>query len=64
LNPIIRKDEANKQSIKIHIVRQGEILQDIANKYKITVQEILKLNNLKDSKIEIFQELIIEKIKL
>ena len=64
LNPIIRKDEANKQSIKIQIVRQGEILQDIANKYKITVQEILKLNNLKDSKIEIFQELIIEKIKL
>lgn len=63
LNPIIRKDEKSKETFKIHIVRQGEILQDIASKYKVNVQEIMKLNNLKDSKIEIFQELIIEKIK-
>jgi len=63
LNPIIRKDASGKETMKIHIVRQGEILQDIATKYKITVQEIMKLNNLKDSKIAIFQELVIEKIK-
>jgi LysM repeat protein len=63
LNPIIRKDAVGKDSSKIHIVRQGETLQDIATKYKTTVQEIMKLNNLKDSKIAIFQELIIEKIK-
>ena len=63
LNPIIRKDKKSKETLKIHIVRQGEILQDIAAKYKISVQEIMKLNNLKDSKIAIFQELVIEKIK-
>jgi LysM repeat protein len=63
LNPIMRKDEKSKETLKIHIVRQGEILQDIASKYKVSVQEIMKLNNLKDSKIEIFQELVIEKIK-
>jgi LysM repeat protein len=63
LNPIIRKDSSGKETMKIHVVRQGEILQDIATKYKITVQEIMKLNNLSDSKIAIFQELIIEKIK-
>jgi len=63
LNPIVRKDTSGKETMKIHIVRQGEILQDIATKYKISVQEIMNLNNLKDSKIAIFQELIIEKIK-
>jgi LysM repeat protein len=62
INPILRKDEKGL-TYKIHLVRQGEILVDIAAKYKTTVEKIIQLNDLKDTKIEIFQELIVEIIK-
>lgn len=62
INPILRKDKKGLTH-KIHLVRQGEILADIALKYKTTVGKIIELNALKDTKIEIFQELIVEIIK-
>ncbi|WP_347174201.1 glucosaminidase domain-containing protein [Polaribacter uvawellassae] len=45
---------------KTHIVKKGETLYSISRKYKITVQQLKKNNNLKDNIISIGQKLIIK----
>lgn len=62
-NPIYRKDEVSGTKLKIHVVRQGENLWDIAKRYGTTTTNIQQLNNLQDrDKINIRQELLIQKI--
>ncbi len=44
---------------KVHMVKSGETLSSIALKYNTTVNEIMKKNNLKSTKIVVGQKLII-----
>lgn len=55
-NPI----NTTKASI-VHIVDNGETLYGIAKKYGVTMEELVKLNNLKNNSIEVTQEIIIKK---
>lgn len=62
-NPIYRKDEVDGTKLKIHVVRQGENLWDIAKRYGTTTTNIQVLNKLEDrDKLNVRQELLIEKI--
>jgi LysM repeat protein len=63
LNPIERKDDKTGAKMKVHIVRQGENLWDIANRYNTTTEKLMALNKMPNEKIDLFQELIIEIIK-
>jgi spore germination protein len=50
--------------VKIHIVKKGESLWVIARKYGVTVQDLVKANNIKNKNIiKINQELIIPERK-
>lgn len=62
-NPIERTDEATGVKSKVHVVRQGENLWEIARRYNTTTTQIQKLNNMNTDKIDVRQELIIEIIK-
>jgi len=42
-----------------HIVRKGETLSEIANKYGLTLKQIKKLNNLRTERIKVNQKLIV-----
>ncbi|MCQ2105641.1 MAG: LysM peptidoglycan-binding domain-containing protein [Fibrobacter sp.] len=46
---------------KIHEVKKGEGLWDIARQYKVTIEDIVKWNNLSDTKIKIGDKLKIKK---
>lgn len=49
---------------KIHVVQKGESLWVIAKKYGVSVQDIVKANNIENaSLIKINQELIIPEVK-
>lgn len=48
-------------SDKIHKVKKGETLSAIAKKYKLDIDDLKKLNKLKNSKVNIGQKLIISK---
>ena len=53
-------DDTIVPETKIHIVQKGESLWVIAKKYGVSVQDIVKANNIEDaSLIKINQELII-----
>jgi len=45
---------------KTHTVKKGETLYSISRKYKITVQQLKKSNNLSGNTISIGQKLIIK----
>lgn len=45
--------------VKTHIVQQGETIYKIAAKYKITTQQIVSWNGIKNNKIDLGQELIV-----
>jgi len=49
--------EENKPSSGTHVVRKGENLNRIAKKYGITVQELMSLNNLRNTTIYVGQKL-------
>lgn len=51
----------NQTSVKgrVHIVKKGDTLSEIANRYHSNVSQIKKTNNLKSDKIQIGQKLII-----
>ena len=61
-NNIAKKNLPAKTKIKssTHIVRSGETLEKIAEKYHVTIDEVKKWNDLKSSKITIGQKLKIE----
>lgn len=42
-----------------HIVKKGETLSEIANKYGLTLNQIKKLNNLRSEKVNVNQKLIV-----
>ena len=45
---------------KIHTVKKGEGLWDIARQYKVTIEEIVKWNDLKDTKLKVGEKLKIK----
>ena len=45
---------------KVHTVKKGEGLWDIARQYKVTIEEIVKWNDLKDTKIKVGEKLKIK----
>lgn len=65
--PIIRKNNIAKKNLpqkyrktSTHIVKSGETLEKIADKYHVTIDEVKKWNDLKSSKIMVGQKLKIE----
>lgn len=46
---------------RIHVVEKGESLWDISRQYKVTIEEIVKWNNLNDTKIKMGDKLKINK---
>ncbi len=46
---------------RIHVVQKGEGLWDIARQYKVTIEDIVKWNNLSDTKIKIGDKLKVSK---
>jgi LysM repeat protein len=55
-------EEIKKEIPRIHIVSAGETIFKIATKYKISNQDLIKWNKLKNNKIEVSQELIISQL--
>lgn len=51
---------AQEAETKIHTVKKGEGLWDIARQYKVTIEEIVKWNDLKDTKIKVGEKLKIK----
>jgi LysM repeat protein len=51
--------ETTTSSYKIHIVQPGETVYKIAAKYKITTQQLINWNAVKNNKIDLGQELIV-----
>ena len=51
---------ASEDGFKIHTVKKGEGLWDIARQYKVTIEEIVKWNNLNDTKIKVGEKLKIK----
>ncbi|MCQ2124469.1 MAG: LysM peptidoglycan-binding domain-containing protein [Fibrobacter sp.] len=52
---------ANSGEGRIHTVQKGESLWDISRQYKVTIEEIVKWNNLNDTKIKMGDKLKINK---
>ncbi len=50
----------SEDGFKIHTVKKGEGLWDIARQYKVTIEEIVKWNNLNDTKIKVGEKLKIK----
>jgi membrane-bound lytic murein transglycosylase D len=46
---------------RVHVVKKGEGLWDISRQYGVTIEDIVRWNNLKDTKIRIGDKLIIRK---
>ena len=46
---------------KVHVVKKGEGLWDISRQYGVTIEDIVRWNNLKDTKIKIGDKLVIRK---
>jgi len=61
-NPPIKKKNEEKKTqpkTKIHIVKSGDTLYDLAKKYRTNVAQIKKTNHLKSDNLKIGQKLII-----
>ncbi len=56
INPTTQSN-SNASTQKVHIVKSGETLSSIANKYNTTVDAIMKANDLKSTKIYVGQKL-------
>ena len=50
----------SEDGFKVHTVKKGEGLWDIARQYKVTIEEIVKWNNLNDTKIKVGEKLKIK----
>lgn len=55
------KRKSNSESYKVYTVREGDTLYSISRKYLVSVSELMALNNLRNSKLAIGQQL---KVKL
>lgn len=60
---------ANAQSVEVqkvltHVVQQGENLNSIAKKYKLTAAQLTKWNNLRNAKVVVGQTLIVDELAL
>lgn len=53
------KEEAPSVPTNFYIVQKGDSLWSIANKFNTTVDELKRLNNLKDNRLNIGQQLIV-----
>ena len=51
---------AQEAQFKIHTVKKGEGLWDISRQYKVTIEEIVKWNDLQDTKIKVGEKLKIK----
>ena len=51
---------AQENGFKIHTVKKGEGLWDISRQYKVTIEEIVKWNDLQDTKIKVGEKLKIK----
>ena len=51
---------SQEASFKVHTVKKGEGLWDIARQYKVTIEEIVKWNDLNDTKIKVGEKLKIK----
>ncbi len=54
-------EDKNKKKEVYHVVKRGETLESIAKKYKITVETLRELNNLKENKVYVGQKLLVKK---
>ncbi|MBI5346772.1 MAG: LysM peptidoglycan-binding domain-containing protein [Chlamydiae bacterium] len=54
--PLVKKEEIKTRK---HIVQDGENLWKIARKYKVDVQELIKINNLENNKIHPGTEIVL-----
>lgn len=52
--------EATAEEFKIHEVKKGEGLWDIARQYKVTIEDIVKWNGLSDTKLKVGDKLKIK----
>jgi membrane-bound lytic murein transglycosylase D len=52
---------APEAEYKVHTVKKGEGLWDIARQYNVTIEDIVKWNDLKDTKIKMGEKLKIKK---
>jgi peptidoglycan endopeptidase LytF len=52
-------DVKETEVVATHIVLAGETVNKIAQKYKITTQQLIKWNGIRDNKLEVGQELIV-----
>lgn len=52
-------DSKELYSAKVHTVQSGETLTKIAAKYKVSIQQLIKWNAIKNNKIEIGQQLVV-----
>ena len=57
---IVEGTATSEDGFKIHTVKKGEGLWDIARQYKVTIEEIVKWNNLNDTKIKVGEKLKIK----
>lgn len=57
INP--NSEKAKYRSIITHVVKRGEVLQKIANKYKVSTKELISWNHLRGNKIKYGQKLTI-----
>ncbi|MGC9140751.1 MAG: LysM peptidoglycan-binding domain-containing protein [Caldimicrobium sp.] len=55
----LSKDSISEKEI-VHIVKKGENLQSIARKYKVSIEDIKRLNDLKSDKLIVGQKLLIK----
>ena len=51
---------SQEAQFKIHTVKKGEGLWDISRQYKVTIEEIVKWNDLQDTKIKVGEKLKIK----
>jgi membrane-bound lytic murein transglycosylase D len=51
---------ATGQSKTVHVVRSGETISSIARKYGTSVDKIMQMNNLRNSRIGVGQRLIVK----
>jgi len=57
------KETKETKTAKTHIVKKGETLSSIADKYNVTVKQLKSWNGLKDDEIKVGQELKVGEVK-
>jgi len=60
----VKERELKSYNYKTHVVEKGDTLYSVSRKYFVSVPELMKLNNLKDSSLKIGQQLIIKTEKV